>query len=84
LPAGRFPTRGERSKSFAVPMYCPVEPEDDPAKLDRAAMRGIVIFAIMFAIGAVIDAAFFKGRYLNDAQTAITGLTGLSTQIGKK
>jgi hypothetical protein len=48
------------------------------------AMRGIVIFAIMFAIGAVIDAAFFKGRYLNDAQTAITGLTGLSTQIGKK
>ncbi len=42
------------------------------------------MFAIMFAIMAVIDAAFFKGRYLNDAQTAIGGLTGISTQIGKR
>ena len=47
-------------------------------------MRGVVMFAIMFAIMAVIDAAFFKGKYLDDAQTSITGLAGISTQIGKR
>lgn len=46
-------------------------------------MRGIVIFAIMFSITAVIDAAFFKGRYLNDAQTAIKSLASLSMQLGR-
>lgn len=47
-------------------------------------MRGVVMFAIMFAITAVIDAAFFKGKYLDDAQTAITGLAGISTKMGKR
>jgi hypothetical protein len=47
-------------------------------------MRGIVLFAILFAITAVIDAAFFKGKYLNDAQTAITSLAALSMQIGRR
>jgi hypothetical protein len=47
-------------------------------------MRGLVIFAIMFAITAVVDAAFFKGRYLNDSQKAITGLASLPVQIGRK
>lgn len=45
-------------------------------------MRGIVAFAIMTAILAVIDAAFFKGKYLNDTQDAITGLASISTQMG--
>ena len=45
-------------------------------------MRGIVAFAIMTAILAVIDAAFFKGKYLNDMQDAITGLASISTQMG--
>ena len=39
------------------------------------------MFAIMFAIGGVIDAAFFKGKYLNDAQDAILGLTSISSQM---
>jgi hypothetical protein len=47
-------------------------------------MRGIVAFAIMTAILAVIDAAFFKGKYLNDAQEAITGLASISMQIGRR
>ena len=47
-------------------------------------MRGIVAFAIMTAILAVIDAAFFKGKYLNDAQEAITGLASISTQMGRR
>jgi hypothetical protein len=47
-------------------------------------MRGIVIFAIMFAVMAVVDAAFFKGRHLSDAEEAITGLASLSTQIGRR
>jgi hypothetical protein len=47
-------------------------------------MRGIVAFAIMTAILAVIDAAFFKGRYLNDAQEAITGLASISMQLGRR
>ena len=42
------------------------------------------MFAIMFAIMAVIDAAFFKGKYLNDAQTSITSLAALSTQLGRR
>ncbi|MDB5634013.1 MAG: hypothetical protein JWR49_2868 [Tardiphaga sp.] len=46
-------------------------------------MRGLVIFAIMFAITAVVDAAFFKGRYLNDGQKAITGLASIASQIGR-
>ena len=47
-------------------------------------MRGVVMFAIMFAIMAVIDAAFFKGKNLADAQTSILGLAGISKQIGKR
>ncbi|HYI31503.1 MAG TPA: hypothetical protein VD863_27005 [Bradyrhizobium sp.] len=47
-------------------------------------MRGIVAFAIMTAILAVIDAAFFKGKYLNDTQEAITGLASISTQLGRR
>jgi hypothetical protein len=47
-------------------------------------MRGIVAFAIMTAILAVIDAAFFKGKYLKDSQDAITGLASISTQIGRR
>jgi hypothetical protein len=47
-------------------------------------MRGIVAFALMTALMAVVDAAFFKGRYLNDAETAITGLASLSMRIGHR
>jgi hypothetical protein len=47
-------------------------------------MRGIVVFAILTAIMAVVDAAFFKGRYLNDAETAITSLASLSMRIGHR
>jgi len=47
-------------------------------------MRGIVAFAIMTAILAVIDASFFKGKYLKDTQDAITGLASISTQIGRR
>jgi hypothetical protein len=49
-----------------------------------SSMRGIVIFALMFAVMAVVDAAFFKGRHLSDAEEAITGLASLSTQIGRR
>ena len=45
-------------------------------------MRGIVMFAIMTAILAVVDAAFFEGRHLGDAEKAITGLSSLKTKIG--
>jgi hypothetical protein len=47
-------------------------------------MRGIVAFALMTALMAVIDAAFFKGRYLSDAEAAITGLASLSMRIGHR
>ena len=47
-------------------------------------MRGIVAFALMTALMAVVDAAFFKGRYLNDAESAITGLASLSMRIGHR
>ncbi len=46
-------------------------------------MRGVVLFAIMFAITGVIDAMYFKGRYLNDTQKAITSLAELSVRIGR-
>ena len=46
-------------------------------------MRGIVLFAIMTAAMAVVDAAFFEGRYLSDLETAITSLASLSMQIGR-
>ena len=55
----------------------------DGFQLDQVSgMRGIVAFAIMTAILAVIDAAFFKGKYLKDTQDAITGLASISTQMG--
>lgn len=56
-----------------------------PSSLDAAelVMRGIVVFAILFAVMGVIDAAFFKGRYLNDAQQAITGLASLALKMGR-
>jgi hypothetical protein len=47
-------------------------------------MRGIVTFAILTAILAVVDAAFFEGRYLSDTEKAITGLASLSMQIGRR
>lgn len=46
-------------------------------------MRGIVVFAILFAVMGVIDAAFFKDRYLNDAEQAITGLASLALKMGR-
>jgi hypothetical protein len=46
-------------------------------------MRGIVIVALMAALGAVVDAAFFQGRHLKDGQEAILGLASISTQIGR-
>jgi hypothetical protein len=46
-------------------------------------MRGLVIFAILFALGAVIDAIYFNGRHLDDAQKAITSLAALKNQIGR-
>ncbi|MBR1122925.1 hypothetical protein JQ628_15460 [Bradyrhizobium lablabi] len=45
-------------------------------------MRGVVAFAIITALLGVVDAAFFKGRYLKDSQDALVGLASLSTQIG--
>jgi hypothetical protein len=45
-------------------------------------MRGIVVFALLTALTAVVDAAFFQGRHLKDAETAIEGLASLSTSIG--
>ena len=53
-------------------------------RIEYEGMRGIVVFAILTAIMAVVDAAFFKGRYLNDAETAITGLAALSMRIGHR
>lgn len=47
-------------------------------------MRGIVAFAIITAILAVVDAAFFKGKYLKDSQDALVGLASISTQIGRR
>jgi hypothetical protein len=47
-------------------------------------MRGIVAFAILTALMAVVDAAFFEGRYLNDAEAAIVGLTSLSSRLGHR
>ncbi|WP_157038813.1 hypothetical protein [Rhodopseudomonas palustris] len=46
-------------------------------------MRGLVVFALLFALGAVIDAVYFKGRHLDDAQKALFGLTSLKHQIGR-
>jgi hypothetical protein len=60
-------------------------PAEDESQLNQVSgMRGIVAFAIMTAILAVIDAAFFKGKYLKDTQDAITGLASISTQIGRR
>ena len=47
-------------------------------------MRGIVAFAIITALLAVVDATFFKGRHLKDGEEAILGLASLSTQIGRR
>lgn len=45
-------------------------------------MRGVVMFAIMFSIAGVIDAVYFKGRYLDDTQKAIVSLATLSMKLG--
>ena len=47
-------------------------------------MRGIVVFALLFALSAVVDAAFFKGKHLADAEDAISGLGSLSTSMGHR
>jgi hypothetical protein len=47
-------------------------------------MRGIVVFAMITALMAVVDAAFFQGRHLKDGEEAILGLASLSTQIGRR
>ena len=60
----------------------PAEDESEPNQ--GSGMRGIVAFAIMTAILAVIDASFFKGKYLKDTQDAITGLASISMQIGRR
>jgi hypothetical protein len=58
--------------------------ERRPQPNQGSGMRGIVAFAIMTAILAVIDAAFFKGKYLKDTQDSITGLASISMQIGRR
>jgi hypothetical protein len=45
-------------------------------------MRGVVVFALLAALGAVVDATFFKGKHMEDAETAIVSLATISTQIG--
>jgi hypothetical protein len=47
-------------------------------------MRGVVAFAILTALMAVVDAAFFNGRYLNDAEAAVVGLASLSSRLGHR
>jgi len=68
-----------------MPGILRARPAEDGSQLNQGSdMRGIVAFAIMTAILAVIDAAFFKGKYLHDAQEAITGLASISMQIGRR
>jgi hypothetical protein len=55
-----------------------------PTTRSGKGMRGIVAFAIITALLAVVDAAFFKGRHLKDGEDAILGLASLSTQLGRR
>jgi hypothetical protein len=55
-----------------------------PSTGSGRSMRGIVVFAMITALMAVVDAAFFQGRHLKDGEEAILGLASLSTQIGRR
>lgn len=71
--------------NLQMPGILRARPAGDGSQPDQGSgMRGIVAFAIMTAILAVIDAAFFKGKYLKDTQDAITGLASISMQIGRR
>lgn len=71
--------------NLRMPGILRARPAGDGSELSQVSgMRGIVAFAIMTAILAVIDASFFKGKYLKDTQEAITGLASISTQIGRR
>jgi hypothetical protein len=71
--------------NLQMPEILHARPAGDGSQLNQVSgMRGIVAFAIMTAILAVIDAAFFKGKYLKDTQDSITGLASISTQIGRR
>jgi hypothetical protein len=88
MPRNNFTKLDTRCRyHFKVSRLRPGSHSDDiPAVAieSGSSMRGIVIFALMFAVMAVVDAAFFKGRHLSDAEEAITGLASLSTQIGRR
>lgn len=47
-------------------------------------MRGIVAFALIAALMAVADAAFFNGRYLKDIEDTIRTLSAISTALGRR
>jgi hypothetical protein len=73
------------ANNLQMPGILPARPTGDGSQLNQVSgMRGIVAFAIMTAILAVIDAAFFKGKYLKDTQDSITGLASISMQIGRR
>jgi hypothetical protein len=73
------------ANNLQMPGILPARPAGDGSQLNQVSgMRGIVAFAIMTAILAVIDAAFFKGKYLKDTQDSITGLASISMQIGRR
>jgi hypothetical protein len=79
--AKQFTNAGDIQSGVAPPLLAG---RSGPQRKQGNGMRGIVAFAIMTAILAVIDAAFFKGKYLKDSQDAITGLASISTQIGRR
>ncbi|MBB1092457.1 hypothetical protein HUU61_14305 [Rhodopseudomonas palustris] len=69
------------ARDVVVYLYSPRA--DISARLESIEIRGLGVFALLFALGAVIDAVYFKGRYLDNAQQAIFGLTSLRNQIGR-
>ena len=47
-------------------------------------MRGIVAYALIAALMAVGDAAFFNGRYLKDLEDTIRTFAAISTALGRR
>jgi len=47
-------------------------------------MRGIVALALISALMAVADAAFFNGRYLKDIEETIRAFGVISTALGRR
>jgi hypothetical protein len=47
-------------------------------------MRGIVAYALIAALMAVADAAFFNGRYLKDIEDTIRTFAAISTALGRR